>query len=80
MKLHIEVTSPQIIVKKVFVSEILVWALEYFVALMLLYNRLQDDYKLHGLKTRTALKSKVSKLDEVDFLGDIFSYRLHQLY
>ena len=57
----------------VFESGILVRALEYFLMSRSLYNRLQDDYKLPSIRTLTALTSKISKLDDLNFLGDIFS-------
>ena len=73
LKEHIDVMSPQVIGKKVYESELLVRAFEYFVTSRSLYNRLRHDYKLPSVKTLTNLTSKVAKLDDLNFLGDIFS-------
>lgn len=41
---------------------------QYFIASHPLYNRLRDDFKLPSVRTLSTLISKVSKLDDYNFL------------
>ena len=72
LKQHMEVMAPQIVGKKVYESEILIRAFDYFVRSRSLYNRLRDDYKLPSVSTLTLLTPQVTKLDDSSFLRDVF--------
>ena len=72
LKQHMEVVAPQIVGKKVYESEILIRAFDYFVRSRSLYNRLRDDYKLPSVSTLTLLTPQVTKLDDLSYLRDVF--------
>ena len=59
--------------KKKYSAEIIARAFEYFATSRSLYQRLRDDYELPSVTTLTRLTSKVSAMNDREFLGEIFS-------
>ena len=54
-------------------AEIITRAFEYFVTSRTLYKRLCSDYKLPSIRTLTRITSKISSLDDLQFLCKIIS-------
>ena len=71
--MFIDVMAPQIVGKKIYDTEILMRAFEYFATSRSLYTKLRDGYKLPSVTTLTLLTSKVTKLDDLKFLGEVFN-------
>lgn len=69
---HLQCMSANKVGEPVYNHEVIVRAFEYFSTSRVLYNRLRYDYLLPSIQTLTRLTSKVSKMDELSFLGNIF--------
>ena len=54
--------------KKIYSSEIIIRAFEYFCTSRTLYSKLRHDYALPSIRTLTRTTSNVGKLDEAQFL------------
>lgn len=65
--------------QRIFTTDIIMKAFEYLSISRSLYSRLREDYKLPSVKTLTRLTTKVSKIEDENFLKRIFdSIDLHQ--
>ena len=53
-------------------SETIVRAFVYFATSRALYKRLREDFELPGITTLTRLTSKVNKIDDTQFLKNVF--------
>ena len=58
--------------EKLYSTEMIMRAFEYFSTSRALYSRIAQDYQLPSIRTLTRITSKVSKVDETKFLLDIF--------
>ena len=57
---------------KIYSTDIIVRAFEYFCTSRALYSKLRNDFKLPSIATLTRLTSKVRKMDETGFLKKVF--------
>ena len=57
---------------KIYSTEVIIRAFEYFCTSRALYSKLRHDFKLPSITTLTRLTSKVGKLDEANFLKKVF--------
>ena len=69
---HLSVMGKKTVGKPVYTPEMICRAFEYFCTSRALYNRLRNDYHLPSVRTLTRITSKVSHIDEVNFLKSVF--------
>ena len=58
--------------KKIYSPAVIIRAFGYFCTSRSLYSTLRQDYDLPSIRTLTRLTSRVSKLDEIEFLKNVF--------
>ena len=72
MKEQLDVMGAQKCVEKSYSSDTIVRAFRYYATLKSCYEKFRTDYKLPSVRTLRKLTSKVSKLNDKEFVSNIF--------
>ena len=73
MKKQLDVMGAQKCDEKTYSSDTIVRTFRYYAATKSCYEKFHTDYKLPSVRTRRKLTSKASKLNDKEFVSNIFS-------